>query len=589
MRKSGKKFWMWTIGTIALLVMASIIGWFFLKKELSVPNSGAEKKMSELFTKMIIEASDSLYKVSYTKFDIDLASGRGTITNFKLTADSVVLKRLSKSHRQPNNLMDISIHSLHIDGLHFTKTDQGRKLGIQNIILQKPSIKIVNKLQAYRINGDQAKQRNFFSLVQTLFKLCEIKTLTIRQMDFAYLNNNGPALRRTDLKNLNVDISGLTAVESNIDGTKSTAIRILKNKLATPDSLYFLTIEDFKFMPGKGLASIKLAELRPRLGKTAFFKSVKWAKDRILIIYHDLSIKHINLQQFLEKQHVQIGLMQSSSSFAEVYTNYSWPRHIPPIRPYPFPHQQLKNIAFDITIDTMKLNNAETHWRVFAAHSRHVSSLDILKTNGTILNLTNNRERIATTGYTNLSVHCLVNNAAPMHLKMNFNLKDNNGEFTASSIMGKMDARLLNRFSEPFSMIRIKEGIIDQMELQLKANDKGGSGNVNLYYTGMKIALLKRDKETNKLKQRKLISAISNAILPNDNPTKNGKFKKGPINVRREANQSFFGFLSKCMIDGMSSAMTGLAQEKKKKDSNIITKIGGKIVGQPNKMKKNNN
>jgi hypothetical protein len=37
--------------------------------------------------------------------------------------------------------------------------------------------------------------------------------------------------------------------------------------------------------------------------------------------------------------------------------------------------------------------------------------------------------------------------------------------------------------------------------------------------------------------------------------------------------------MAKCMIDGMSSSMTGLAQKKRKEDSNIITKVGKIIVG----------
>jgi hypothetical protein len=88
------------------------------------------------------------------------------------------------------------------------------------------------------------------------------------------------------------------------------------------------------------------------------------------------------------------------------------------------------------------------------------------------------------------------------------------------------------------------------------------------------------------LKSRPVISFLSNTMLPNDNPTKNGKFKKGPINVQRENNMSFFGFMAKCMIDGMSSSMTGLAQKKKKEDSNIITKVGKMIVGDGKKANK---
>jgi hypothetical protein len=585
MGKSSKKFWMWTSGTIIFLVIGSIVGWFIIKNDLSKPNSSVDKKIGQLFTDMIIDASDSLYKVSYSKFDIDLKSGKGVINDLKLIPDSAVLERLTRTNRAPNNVMDVRIKSLLINNLRFIKEKQGRKLGIQSIIIQEPTIKVTNKLLTTHVQSGKEKHSKLFSLLQTLLKLCEVKSFTMRKMDFSYVNNNGTKPKRTALKNLNVNISGITAVETNQNGVRSTVIRVLKNRVATPDSLYYLTIKDFRFLPEQGQAVVKLAELQPRLSRAAYFQSVKWAKDRIHIIYRDLVLRHINLQQLLEKQQVHIGLMESSAAYAEVYTNYNWPRRVPPVRHNPFPHQQFMGLAFDITIDTMRMRNSDTHWRVLAAHSDHVSSLDFVKSNGTILNITNNKEQIIKTPYTKLTINCLLNNAAPLHLNMNFNLKDTNGAFTARSTMGKMDARVLNGFSEPFSMTSIKDGNINKMELELKANDAGAAGNVNLYYTGIKVALLKQDKKTKELKQRKLISVLSNAMLPNDNPAKNGKFKKGPINVKRDVNQSFFGFLSKCMLDGMTSAMTGLEQAKKKKDNNILIKVGRAVLGNPTRKK----
>lgn len=587
MGKRGQKFWIWTGGTIAFLIVASIVGWFVIKKDLSKPNSIVEKKVGELFKEMIIEASDSLYKVAYTKFDIDLASGKGIITNLKLTPDTAVLRRLKQTGRVPNNVIDISIKSFLIAKLRYTKTNGGRKLEIQNIIIQEPTIKVTNKLNANRINGTKKKDSELLSLVKTFLKLSEVKTITVKKFNLIYVNDNDQTSRRTNLKDLNMDLTGLTAVENNQNGAKRMEIRVLKNRVATPDSLYYINMEDFRFIPQQATVVARLAELRPRLSKAAFFRSVKWAKDRIVIVYRDLSMKHINLNELVDKQQIHIGAMESSASFTEVYTDYNWPRRDPRVRQNPFPHQQLKKLAFDITIDTMKLKNSDMHWRVLADHSDHVSSLDFLKSHGTILNITNNKDKILQEPHTTVNMHCVFNNAAPMHLKMNLNLADKDGAFTASSVMGRMNATFLNGFSEPFAMIGVKQGTINRMDLQLKADDNGGTGNVDLYYTGLKVAMLKEDKQTGNLKPRKLVSILSNAMLPNDNPAKNGKFKKGPINVKREANQSFFGFLSKCMLDGMTSAMTGLEQNKKKEDSNIIIKVGRAIIGNPVKKQKN--
>lgn len=78
----------------------------------------------------------------------------------------------------------------------------------------------------------------------------------------------------------------------------------------------------------------------------------------------------------------------------------------------------------------------------------------------------------------------------------------------------------------------------------------------------MKISLLKADQKTDTLKKKKMLSFVANALLPNDNPGKNGKLRKGPINVTRDPRMSFLGFMYKGMLDGMTSLISGTDQHK---------------------------
>ena len=94
----------------------------------------------------------------------------------------------------------------------------------------------------------------------------------------------------------------------------------------------------------------------------------------------------------------------------------------------------------------------------------------------------------------------------------------------------------------------------------------------------MKVALLKPDKNTDTLKKKKLLTFFTNLALPNDNPAKNGKFRKGPVNVSRSARMSFLGFMYQSTLDGTTSAVLGFNQHKSKPDKNIVTGIGHKIV-----------
>ncbi len=575
----------WVLGIFVFLCLAGIAGWYYLKRDLAKPGSAVEKSISQQFAEMITEASDSLYKVSYSRFDLNLDSGKGIISNFRLVPDTLVLERLIKSNRAPNNVLTMQVKNLVLLDFGFKKTDEGRRFTINRILIQSPSITVVNALRPYNVQAKEEAHGKLFSFLQTMLKISSINSLSMRDMDFTYVNENSDVPKKTRLRNLNIDMSGISASEVGTQGRKRTVLVVSRYRLATPDSLYYVTANNFRFVPGLKTIWISGAELSPRLSKKAFYQRVKWAKDRIHLQYRKIHMTNIDVNRLIKTQQVHIGTYAVDDSFAEVYTNYNWPRRTPPVRKNPYPHQQLQRLAFDITIDSMRIKNSDTYYRVLADKSDQVSSLDINDSRGLILNITNNKAAIQRNAYSTASFKGKLMGVGALQLDMKFNLADLKGRYSYTSTLGGINATYFNRFSEPFSMMSVKEGRINKMYLAVEADESKATGKVDLYYTGMKVALLKKDDDTKVLKDRKVISALSNLFLPNDNPTKGGKFKDGPIHVLRRDNMSFFGFMSKCMIDGMTSSMTGLEQHKKQPEQNIITEIGEAIIGTPGKKK----
>jgi hypothetical protein len=161
-----------------------------------------------------------------------------------------------------------------------------------------------------------------------------------------------------------------------------------------------------------------------------------------------------------------------------------------------------------------------------------------------------------------------------MKMDMTFNLNGTGYEYETN--IAAMDMTALNPFAEPFSLMSVKSGTIQKIKMKVKATRNIAKGNLDMHYNDLKVQVLKNDEDKNKLKKRWLLTAVSNAFVPNDNPKGNGKFRKGPIYVERDPNMSFFGFMSKTMLDGMTSSITGIDQKKEKPD-NIIVKTGAAL------------
>lgn len=570
--------WTWVFGIVGSLVLLAAAGWFFLKKDLSSPTSKVKPLITDQLKTMITEASDSLYRVSYTRFDLNIDSGSGVIENFRLVPDSMVLKRLIAERRAPDNVLRYDVKKIQLSDFGFSGSGGSRKFTVQSVLLESPRLTITNKKRPYNDTSKWEKPQKLLKLLENIFTLARIENVSLKDLDFTFVNANAGTRRRTGLYNLDVTISGFTSRKAEEKGEKNkTVLQARSYRIATPDRLYSLVLDNIKLDLNTGTAAVSKAELLPRLGKTEFFESVGYAKDRFHLTYQGLFMQSIDFNRLFKKQELHIGTMTIGNAWAEVYTDLRYPKKSPPSRWFGSPHELLQTLAFDITIDRMNLLNADTYYRVLARNSGKTATLSVLNSRGTIRNITNNRSAIGENPLMTVNLQSKMMNTGTMTMKMRFNLT--NTSYSYSSTMSRMPMAAFNPFSEALALVSVKSGTLNKMDVRVHASNKTAKGNINLYYDDMKVTMLKHDEQDDKLEKKGFLSLMSNTMLPNSNPTRDGKFRAGPINVERDSNMSFFGFMAKAMLDGMSTSMTGLEQQKEQPDDNIITGVAKAIVG----------
>jgi len=588
-KKHKSKVWAWIAGVLLVLIIAGFVGWHFFKKDLANPKSKVAKPLlTNQLKKMIHDASDGLYHLEYSQFDVNIDAGQGVIADFKLIPDTNVYKQLLAAHKAPDNVFYVNTDSLLINNFGFTKTAAGRRFNIATLMMKRPVIRVVTKHQPYNDTVKTAKPSVLMGLVKDMLKITSVEKMLMRNMDFTLVNLNEPKEKRTSLKHLNIKVNGFVVDEIPANKTdtsknskKELTVKVKLYQIATPDSLYHINAENMMFSPAGRSLSIAKFTLEPRLSKAAFYHAVKYDKDRIHLIFNKMVMGNIDIERFLQKEQIHVGHATVGSSWGEVYNNYNWPKKQRPLRPKPYPHELLQKLAFDVTIDTMKMHSGSFRYAITAKASEETASLLMTNMEGTFTNITNNTFVKKRKPYTYAFMQAKMMGVANMHSTFKFNLLSKDGAFSYSSTMGPMDGKALNPLAKPLAMMAIQSGTIDKMIVQLNATDHAAKGNIDLYYQNMKVALLKNKSDT--LKKRGFLSALSNAFLPNDNPRKNGKFRKGPVSVTRDPHESFFGFLWKCSLDGMSSAMTGFNQHKNKPNQNVVTDMLRNVIKQPEK------
>lgn len=572
---------------IVLAVIGVVLagGWYFIKRDLSRPNkengkgSVLKPVIEDKLKDMVIAASDSLYHITFSKFDLNIDSGYAIISDFKLIPDSAVYTRLVAAHKAPDNLIRMSAADVRLNKFGFMDTPEGNRFGIERVVVVRPKIWISNKRQ----EGSQANQDKESLLYKTFtsfFKRMHVQHTSVKNADLVYVNKNEAVEKHDHLNNLNIDITDFTtSPAATADSGKSwTDVSVAKFRLATPDSTYYLDCKNIKLLPAKHQLSIAHMSLLPRQSKALFHKTYGFARDRIHLEYDEISLSGIDIERFMRKQQIYVSNYTVANSWVEVYTNYNYPLK-KELRRNAYFHRQLQTLAFDITIKQMDILHGDVYFKILAGKSDKVATLALTDSKTTLYNITNNTLQKKHSPYLTVVSKTLLMDAGLMKTRYVFDLSDKAGGYTVSSTIGSMDAGAFNELSRPLGMMEVKEGRINHSETFMRVNEYRATGNTDMYYTGVKVALLKKDDDTDTLKRRGFLSFVTNMVTPNDNPRKNGKFKKGPINVVRDPHDSFFGFLWKGMADGMSSAMMGMYQNGKKADHNIILKVGKMLSG----------
>ena len=587
--RSTKKVFVWIISIVLVLVIGLIAFWHFFKKDVDSNDPKTKPVIAKAVKKVVAEATDSLYKIGYSDLKLDIDSGYAVISNLKILRDTNISKKLLQENKMPNNIMSFTADKIVISGFGFNKVQGEQALHIGKMSVVNPSIQIINKRRGY---NDTAKQTSWLvQLTKSLFKTIDTDNIVEMKIDnifmnntsLVYINDNEQKTKTTRLRNLDITINNVsTGSLANKEGTakNDAAIKIGHQRIVTADKLYYVDFDNMRIIPAEEKIYVGAFSLTPTLTKAEFVKAVraKKANYRYHFKYTGISMNDFDFERFSKKDQFYIPNVTVDNAWLEFYTNYNWPLRTPPNRKNKYPSELLQMLAFDVTIPKMVVKHADMYFKIIGQKSEKKAELTLNDLHSVTTNITNNTAVKNANPYTTVVSTCKVMNAGVLESQLVFNLKDKNAPYTLSSTLGAMDGTVLNPLSEALSLMQIQSANIEKMKINMKADEYRAVGNVDFYYKNMKVHLLKRDDKNDKLKKMSVVSFFTNMFLPNDNPKKNGNFRKGPINVVRDPRESFFGFMWRGMLDGTASAMSG-ADQKKDKPGNKVIELGKLFAG----------
>jgi len=572
-------FWKWILIILLVLLILLAGGAWYL-------SSRWKPLLDTQLKQLVLNSSDSLYRVEYTDLNINLISGNASLKNLKLIPDENRYRELEILKRAPDNMYNLQVESFDLVNFHPRKLYDTRKLNVDKIVIDQPKMIITNKRQPYNREADTTSKKSLYQMISKSLKEIRIADIQLKDIDFVLINKSTPKEKKTAIKNLNLTVTDFlldSLSEKDKDRfyhTRNVDVELKNYKIATADSLYFLRFKSVKFSTKGRSLVMDDARMEPRYKIPAFYRKVKMSKDRFDIRFNQIVLKGIDLEKLKQEQRFFVTRMVLADGMVGIYNTNALPKKVEN-KTGKFPHQQLQKLALDLRIDTLQLRRIQIAYQEFNSKTGKTGTISFANTRGAIYNITNDRPALAKNKFMRAELSTLFMGKSNLHVTFNFNLTDKNGAFTSTGTLGAMDGRALNQVTNPLAMVTVQSLNVRKLQFNIRANEKVARGTVRFYYSNLNVQLLKIDDETGRLKKQGLVSGIANTFVlnvGNPDPKNNNVFTVGNIYLRRPPSFAFFKFYWKSLLEGVKESV-GVSREKENRIRNVASKVGEVVSG----------
>jgi hypothetical protein len=588
MSTNKKKIRKWPFVLAAILLIAGAVGYYFYNNYLA--GNRWKPLLQQQLKELVLKSSDSLYHIEYSDFDLNIASGNITLSNFRLLPDTLAYQKLVALKKAPDNLFILSVEKLSIKNIGAQKAYRQRKLDIDEISIQKPNVTVINQRYAFNDTVKIGSPKNPYQLIKKIFRQLHINTISLNDASLNYIDKNSPATKQTSLKHVGVKISDI--VVDSISGTdpnrfyytKGVEITVQDYHIATADSLYFADVKKVFFSTAQKKIVLDRLTFMPRYNRADFYKQTGKAGDIYTLKFKRIDINELDLQRFLHDQKLYAGTMDVVDAEIGIYTNNAF-KGKESVTIGKDPEQALQKVALNMRLKRLNIKNALINYSETDAESGATGQVIFKHTNGFILNVTNDKAVKRANPYMRAFIHTRFMDAAPLKVNFIFNLDAKDGAFNYSGELGKFDGRVLDKLVEPLAYVHVKSADIEKLIFDVNASNYSGKGKLEFYYKNLNLQLMEKAAGKPGLQKQGLLSLLANDfIIDDNNPNKKGVFRPGPIDLKRGPNVTFFTFLYKALLDGLKPSV-GYNKKTEQNVNIAITKVS-KLVDKFDNFKK---
>lgn len=543
------KAWKWAAGILAALLLIATSAGLYL-------SARWKPVLSEKLKDAVSNRSYHLYKLDFKDISFNLLTGSAALHEVLLSPDTAVYNQLKAVGLAPANIFQVKLKKLQLSRIALLTAYFKRRITMNAIILENPSINMIHYQVKPRPELEQEKP-SLYEMISNRVRSIDVRSIRIIDADFDYINGE-TSKTMNSVKHLSVHVQHfLVDSLSQFDSTryyyaKDIGFELTGYRSLSKDKMYTMKVDTIKGSVAEKSISVTGFQLIPMYPDLQFSRKYTYGKDRYDLLFNKISFSGVDFARLDNKGELHAKALKLGPAKVDIFVN----RELPPPpnldKVSNFPHVALKRLPLPAIIDTVLLKDIDLAYTEYNPISQKRGTVYFQNLEGDILNLTNDTVQLSKNNHAIAKLQALVMKTSKIAVRIDFNLTDKNAAFHYKGSVGPMNMKVLNPMARDMGLVEIESGQMQSAGFDIYANAKGSSGSVSFLYNNLKIKLLKEGEEGEPARKKGLLSFLANTLLiKNNNPEKGEAPRTAKVNFQRTPAASFFNLMWKSFFVGM--------------------------------------
>lgn len=540
---------MWKKLLIAFVVLAVIL---LLSLDLIL------KRYVENEIRVWTENPESPYAIRYEKLKIEIFKGKVALKNLEIHYKSAVYDSLKEAGALPQFTYAVQLSFLEAEVKDWMELLFRRKFSVDHVVLHSPFITRYRQEDAPEKQLIKKQGEGKSRSLREFLDYFSLDAISIQNASVAQVSVGRDSIENFAINNINFTLNNLLISSEDFEeegrfvlpdfewDMENIHVRLSKTNHV---NIGKVTVRKDKLY----LSKVSLTNETPY---RKFIARQKWRKAHLEMTADSISVDISRMLEYFFTNRLHIPAVSISGMKIELAVN---PNRDFEDQNQPLVSKKIREIKSIMTIDTLRVFNSKVDLKILIKEDREPGQMGIDRMNITVLNITNDPERLAKNPWMEMHMTARNQKQGLMDVHLAFNIADKRDSFTAKGKMEGIDFAKFNTITKDPIEISFENGHLHRVSFDISGNNQNATGIVHFDYKDLEVMLLQTDEKEGESKGhffKKMLSGLINGAIKTENLVDKKNYKYANVTIDKPLNKGHIGYILDVVSEGVLQITT---------------------------------